>query len=93
MKYEVVKSEGCLSYGTTVNGKDWSGEYVPNLMTEAEKDEFVDYLLQEFKKQLKDNTVDIDSLINCFQYDSYGQEKGSCETCGDSVSWTTWKFE
>jgi hypothetical protein len=86
MKYEVVKSEGCLSFGTTVNGKDWSGEYEPNLMTESEKEEFVDYLLQEFKKQLKDNTVDINGLINCFQYDSYGQKKRSCETCGDSVS-------
>jgi len=93
MKYEVVKSEGCLAFGLTVNGKDWSGDYEPNLMSESEKEEFVDYLLQEFKRQLKDNTVSIDELVGVFQYDSWEQEPGYCETCGDSVSTTTWIFD
>jgi len=93
MKYEVVKSEGCMSFGTTVNGKDWSGEYEPTLMTESEKEEFVDFLLEEFKRQLKNNTVSIDELLGCFQYDSCEEEDSYCETCGDSVSETTWKFE
>jgi hypothetical protein len=87
-KYEIVKSEGCLSFGTTVNGKDMYGEYNP--MTPVEILEFVDYLCEKFKQELKDNTVSIDDLIGCFQYDESETEDSSCETCGDSVTTTTW---
>lgn len=92
MKYKVEQNEGCLSYGLKVNGKDWSGEYAPTLMSEQEKEEFVNYLLQEYKKQLKENSVTIDSLISVFQYDSW-EEKNTCDTCGDRVSTTTWLFD
>ena len=88
MKYKIIKSEGCLSFGTTVNGKDIYGDY--NRMTAAEIDEFVDYLCEKFKNELKNNTVSIDDLIECFQYDEYETEEGSCDTCGDSVATTTW---
>ena len=89
-KYEIIKSEGCLSFGTTVNGKDMYGEYNP--MTPAEIMELVDYLCEKFKEQLKNNTVSIDDLIECFQYDDSETEDDSCDTCGDSVSTTTWRL-
>jgi len=92
VRYKVVKRVGCLSFGTSINDKEWSSDYEPVQMSDQEKEEFVDFLLKEFKRQLKDNTVSIDELIGCFQYDSWEQEEGYCETCGDSVSETTWLF-
>lgn len=89
-KYQIVRGEGCLSFGTTVNGKDIYGEYEP--MSESQIEEFVDYLCVKFKQELKDNTVSIDDLIDCFQYDECETESGSCDTCGDSVTTTTWNL-
>ena len=60
-KYKIVKSEGCLSWGTTVNGQNIYGEYDP--MTQEQIDEFVDYLCQKFKEELRESTVSIDDLI------------------------------
>lgn len=89
-KYTIIKSEGCTSYGTTVNGQDIYGEFNP--MTQDQIDEFVNYLCERFKEELKRNTVEINDLIGCFQYDSYETEDGYCETCGDSVTETTWNI-
>jgi hypothetical protein len=89
-KYKIIKSEGCMSFGTTVNGQDIYGEFEP--MTQEQINEFVDYLCEEFKKELRQNTVSIDDLIGCFQYDSYETEDGHCETCCDSVTETTWNI-
>jgi hypothetical protein len=89
-KYKIVKSEGCTSFGTTVNGQDIYGEYDP--MSQTQIDELVDYLCEKFKEKLKDNLVSIEDLIACFQYDSYETEDGQCDTCGDSVSYTTWNI-
>ena len=89
-KYKIVKSEGCMSFGTTVNGQDIYGEFNP--MSQAQIDEFVNYLCNRFKKLLKTNEVSVDDLINCFQYDSCETEDGYCETCGDSVTETTWNI-
>ena len=79
-----------MSYGTTVNGQNIYGEY--DTMTSEQIDEFVDYLCVKFKEKLNYNTVSIDDLINCFQYESCETENGSCETCGDSVTETTWEL-
>jgi hypothetical protein len=89
-KYKIIKSEGCMSFGTTVNGQDIYGEFEP--MTQEQINEFVDYLCEEFKKELRQNTVSIDDLLGCFQYDSCETEDGHCETCGDSVTETTWNI-
>lgn len=92
MKYEVIISEGCRSFDTSINGKSWSTEYEPSRMAEREKEDFVNFLCEEFKRQLKENTVSIDDFIKIFQYDDYEMEDGACETCGDSVSETIWRF-
>jgi hypothetical protein len=89
-KYKIVKSEGCMSYGTTVNDQNIYGEYEP--MSQQQIETFVDYLCQKFKEKLKVNTVSIDDLIECFQYESCETENDSCETCGDSVTTTTWNL-
>ncbi len=89
-KYEIIRSEGCLSFGTTANGKDLYGEYNP--MTPIEIMELVDHLCERFKHELKRNNVRVDDLIDCFDYDDRETEDGYCETCGDSVTTTTWKL-
>ena len=99
-KYKIIKSEGCRSFGTTVNGQDIYGEYNP--MTQEQIGEFVDYLCEKFKEELRQNTVSVDDLLGCFQYDSCETwfhksnscetEDGYCETCGDSVKETTWNI-
>jgi len=35
-KYEIVKSEGCLSFGTTVNGQNIYGEFEPMNQSQIE---------------------------------------------------------
>lgn len=90
MKYKIVKSEGCRSFGTTVNGQDTYGEYNP--MTQEQIDELVDYLCQKFKEELRECNVQLDDLIECFPYTNYEIEDDYCETCGDSVSETTWEL-
>ena len=89
-KYNIIKSEGCRSWGTTVNGQDIYGEYNP--MTPEQIDEFIDYLFVKFKEELNNGCVRIDDLIACFQYDECETEDGYCETCGDSVTETTWNL-
>ena len=66
------------------------GEYDP--MTQDQIDELVDYLCDKFKKELRNFTVSIDDLIACFQYDECETEDGYCDTCGDSVTTTTWNL-
>jgi len=89
-KYKIIKSEGCTSFGTTVNGQNVYGEF--ERMSESQINEFVDYLCEKFKEELKDNTVSLDDLIGCFQYDSCETEDGHCEKCGDSMTETTWNI-
>ena len=61
-------------------------------MTQEQIDEFIDYLCQKFKEELRQSTVSIDDLIGCFQYESCETEDGYCEQCGDSMTETTWEL-
>jgi hypothetical protein len=85
-KYKIVISEGCTSFYTTVNDKDISD------LTPKEYNEFLDYLCVNLKRQIKNNTVSIQSLIGIFQYDDYIFDKETCEQCGDTNSKTVWKI-
>ena len=87
-KRKIVKSEGCRSWATTVDGQDIYGEYQP--MTAQQIDELTDYLCDRFKEEMKKSSVSLDDLIACFQHESCETEDGYCETCGDSVTETTW---
>ena len=89
-KYEIIKTEGCVSYGTLVNDQQLYGEYNP--LSPVEIMELVDHLCERFKHELKRNNVRVDDLIDCFDYDDRETEDGYCETCGDSVTTTTWKL-
>jgi hypothetical protein len=85
-KYEIVISEGCTAFYTSVNGK------MVEDMAEKEYDQFVDYLLQEFKAKLKDSTVSLNDLIKCFQSDDWKYDDTACDQCGDSVTEVIWRI-
>ena len=91
-KYTITISEGCTAFFTEINDKIVGGEYEPTRFPDVEIDELVDYLFQEFKKGLKESTVQLNDLIRCFQPDSW-ESSDSCDQCGDSVYTQTWIFE
>lgn len=92
MKYKVTISEGCTAFYTEINGKIVGGEYEPTCLTNEEIDDFIDYLCEQFKKELRQSTVSLNDLIQCFQPDSWESDKNSCEQCGDTVHRKDWEF-
>lgn len=91
-KYKITISEGCTAFYTEINGKIVGGEYEPTCFNDEETDEFVDYLCEQFKKELKQNTVNLNDLIECFQPDDWETDEHDCETCGDSVHRKYWEL-
>jgi hypothetical protein len=92
-KYNITISEGCTAFFTEINNKIVGGEYEPSRFPDEEIDELVDYLCEEFKKSLKESTVNLNDLIRCFQPDSWESSSEPCDQCGDSVYTQTWIFE
>lgn len=86
MKYKIQITEGCTAFDTTINGKSEI-----NLLPE-EREEFMNYLMEQLKAGIKDGTVSLNSVIQNFQYSDFGSKDGSCGQCGDSVSWTVWEI-
>lgn len=84
--YKIEISEGCTAYHTLVNDVDI------NNLTEVQKTDFIDYLLQKLGEGLANNTVSFDTIINAFQYDEYDADVNPCEQCGDFVSRTIWNI-
>lgn len=77
MKFEIWR--GCTSYSTIIDGK-CSSE-----LNEKELEDVVDHLLKKVKEAIiKDCTVQLDSLIEIFQYDDY-EDHGHCDQCFDNV--------
>jgi hypothetical protein len=86
MKYKIEISEGCTAYYTLVNGVDI------NDLSEQQKTDFIDYLLQKLGEGLADNTVSLNTLIEAFQYHEYNADVNPCEQCGDFVTRTIWNI-
>jgi hypothetical protein len=79
MKFEIT--QGCTAYNFTVDGKRYAE------MTAEEKEKVIDHVLAAAKKQILDNHLGFEGIIEHFQYDSYNVGP-KCGTCGDSVSVT-----
>jgi hypothetical protein len=92
MKYKVTISEGCTAFYTEINGKFVGGEDPRYDFTEKEIDELIDYLCEQFKKELKQHTVSLNDLIQCFQPDNWETDEHDCEQCGDSVHRRYWEL-
>ena len=59
---------------------------------ENEKEEIVNYLIDQLKEAYKRGEVTLESLIQNFQYDEYERDDYECEQCGDTVSTTTYNI-
>lgn len=85
-RYKIEISEGCTAYYTLVNDVDIKD------LSERQKTDFIDYLLQKLREGVADNTVSINTLIQAFQFDEYHYDRESCDQCGDTVSRTIWNI-
>ena len=86
MKYKFIETQGCTSFGFTVNDKDIDDISKENM------NEIIDYLCEQMKKRVEDNTMQLQDIVRSFQVSDWGAEKYSCETCGDNVSWDIWEI-
>ena len=86
MKYKIEKSEGCTAFYTLVNGKNI------NDLSPEELGALYDYVLSKIKEGLLGQTTSFDSVMEVLRYVDYENDGKSCETCGDSVSRTTWEI-
>lgn len=85
-KYNIVISEGCTAFYTKINDV-----HVED-MTKEQQEEFLNYLTLKIKEGILDNTIQLNSIIECFQYHDYESNGKMCEQCGDSVSKTYWEI-
>jgi len=85
-KYKFVETTGCTAFDFTVNGKSFSE------LSNQEYDEMLNYLFLKIKEGISEQTILLENVIQLFQYDDYEYDDHSCETCGDTVSTTTWNI-
>jgi hypothetical protein len=81
-KYKIEIIEGCTAFDTAINGV--SVLDIP----ENEKEEVVNYLIDQLKESYKRGEITLESLIQNFQYDDYECDGNKCGSCGDTVSRT-----
>jgi hypothetical protein len=81
-KYKIEIVEGCTAFNTVVNGVSIID------IADNEKEEIVNYLIDQLKESYKRGEVTLESLIQNFQYDDYECDNEPCGQCGDTVSTT-----
>jgi hypothetical protein len=85
-KYKFVETTGCTAFDFTVNGKSFSE------LSEQEYNEMLDYLFNQVREGLKDQTILLEQIIHLFQYDDYEHDPEPCSQCFDTVQTTTWNI-
>lgn len=63
-----------------------------NLVNHAKKELDLIYSEEDLKEGIDNNTIQFQDVVKLFQYDDYEYDNRNCESCGDSVSWTTWNI-
>ena len=86
IKYKFVETTGCTAFDFTVNDKSLSD------ISQGDQDEILEYLLLKIKEGIKDNTIQLENVVEMFQYDDYEHDDHVCGQCGDTVSTTTWNI-
>ena len=85
-KYKFVETTGCTAFNFTVNDKALSE------VSEQEREEILNYLFEKIKESIKENTIQLESVVGLFPYDDYEHDPEPCSSCYDTVSWTTWNI-
>jgi len=85
-KYKFEEVTGCTAFNFLVNGISLSD------IPKNDQDEILDYLFVKIKEGIKENTIQLESVVQLFQYDDYEHDDHVCGQCGDTVSTTTWNI-
>lgn len=85
-KYKFEEVTGCTAFDFLVNGNSLSD------ISKNDQDEILDYLFVKIKEGIKENTIQLEGVVQLFQYDDYEYDEHVCEQCGDTVSTTTWNI-
>jgi len=85
-KYKFEEVTGCTAFNFLVNGNSLSD------IPKNDQDEILDYLFVKIKEGIKENTIQLESVVQLFQYDDYEHDDHVCGQCGDTVSTTTWNI-
>jgi hypothetical protein len=85
-KYKFEEVTGCTAFDFLVNNKSLSD------IPKNDQDEILDYLFVKIKEGIKENTIQLESVVQLFQYDDYESDPNICETCGDCRSSMTWNI-
>jgi hypothetical protein len=85
-KYKFIETTGCTAFDFTVNEKSLSE------LSKREIDEILDYLFVKVKEGIDENTILFEDVVKLFQPDDWEYDDHTCETCGDTVSTTTWNI-
>jgi len=85
-KYKFEEVTGCTAFDFLVNNKSLSD------IPKNDQDQILDYLFVKIKEGIKENTIQLESVVQLFQYDDYEYDDHVCGQCGDTVSTTTWNI-
>jgi len=85
-KYKFVETTGCTAFDFVVNDTSLS------VLSKEEINEILDYLFVKVKEGINENTILFTDVVKLFQPDDWEHDPNVCETCGDSISTTTWKI-
>ena len=85
-KYKFEEVTGCTAFDFVVNDTSLS------VLSNEKIDEILDYLFVKIKEGIKENSISLESVVQLFQYDDYEYDDHVCESCGDTVSTTTWNI-
>lgn len=85
-KYKFVESTGCTAFDFTVDDRSFSE------LSEQEYNDMLNYLFEKIKEGIKEKTIQLESVVQLFQYDDYEYDDHVCGQCGDTVSTTTWNI-
>ena len=86
IKFKFVETTGCTAFNFTVNNKPISE------ISEEEKNEILNYLFEKVKESIKENTIQLESIVGLFPYDDYEHDPEPCSSCYDTISRTTWNI-
>lgn len=85
-KYLFEEVTGCTAFNFYVNDEPFYS------LSEERQEEILDYLLVKLKEEFKANAIQINQIVEMFQYDDYKNDPEPCGQCGDTIQTTIWKI-
>jgi len=85
-KYKFEQVTGCTAFGFYVNETPISD------IPEEKQEEILDYLFIKIKEGIKENSIQLENVVQLFQYDDYEYDDHICEQCGYSIQTTIWNI-